>query len=544
MTRNVSRRNFMRSVGLVGAAAGGGMVLPDSNAQAMGGPNPDPRHLRRRRGGWVVYPTGLDDLANVEFALRNTRPGGTVRLRKGTFKFSGAASIPDFDGRLVGSGRDKTILTCSDEYNYELWEAPGGGKDQDLPKPLPFPRRPVEGSTTLNAPGFLFFFKTPLKTGEDPAHRANRIEISDMACRGAMIGELWALRDEALCISVSNTIDWHNPGMPLQTTRQDVLITRVDAAGYATPEFGPFGNACACINVLGGLDLTDNYNFEGSVDGDALGLANGGIVGVRPAEGNVTMSDCRLANCRLGPAIVGYRNSTLIFENISTDGCRADCIRFLDNSNCKMIVRDCDLNCNSFTLPTELAPGGIANQPSSLGCVLGIQGVEAAFGYPQNIQWLTLAFDPAAHAAHPEAGPLGTWRAMGPPAAPMPSTLKVVDNSCTSSETPFTYCVHIIDGVNMAFGTPTISANIRRNECNDSETCVSLEHVDEALVRNNDCASQSTGIELHNSPNAQVIGNDFDFTSGGGCEIKTLVPGEKLGFSHVLPGAGSCSVQG
>jgi len=543
MTKKISRRSFMGHIGVVGAAAGGGMLLPDDSAQAMGGvPNPDPEHLKAKQGGWVVQPNGVDDLANIEFALKNTAPGGTVKLTKGVFKFGGAGSIADFDGVFTGSGRDKTILTTSDEYNYELWEAPGGGKDQGQHRPLPFPRRSVDGSPTKNAPGFLFFYKTPLNTGEDPADRANRIEIRDMACRGAAIGEPWALGDEVLCISVSNTIDWHNPGLPLETTRQDVLISRVDAAGYKTSEFGPFGNACACINVLGGLDLTDNYNLEGSVDGDALGLANGGIVGLRPAEGNVTMSDCRLANCRLGPAIAGYKNGTLIFENISTDGCRADCIRFLDNSNCKMIVRDCDLNCNSFTLPPEMAPGGISNQPSSLGCVLGIQGVQAVFGFPQNIQWLTLAFDPT---RHPDPRTIGTWRAQGPSVAPQPSTLKIVDNSCVSTETPFTYCVHLIDGVNLAFGTPTLSVNIRRNDCNDSETCVSLEHVDDALVRNNDCNSQSFGVELHNSPNAQVINNEFNFTSGGaGCEVRMLNLGDKVGFSHVLPGAGSCWVQG
>ncbi len=545
MTNKISRRNFMAHVGVVGAAAGGGMLLPDSDVHGMGGaPNPDPTHLKPKHGGWEVKPNGVDDLASIEFALSNTAPGGMVKLKKGIFKFSGAASIPDFDGRFIGAGRDKTILTCSDEYNYELWEVPGGGKEQGLPKPPPFPRRPVDGSTTKNAPGFLFFYKTPLNTGEDPADRANRIEIRDMACRGAMIGELWALGDEAICISISNTIDWHNPGIPLETTRQDVYISRVDAAGYATEEFGPFGNACACINVLGGLDLTDNYNLEGSVDGDAIGLANGAIAAIRQAEGDVTFSDCRLKNCRLGPAIVGYRNGTLIFENISTDGCRADCVRFFDNSNCKLIVRDCDLSCDSFALPPEYAPNGATDQPSSLGCILAIQGLEAAIGWPQNLQWLSLAFDQAAHDAHPEAGPLGTWRPQGPPKAPTPSTLRVTDNSCLSSETPNTYCVHVIDVTNLAFGMPTISANIRRNNCNDSESCISLEHVDQALVRNNTCSSQSVGIELHNSANVETINNQFSFSNEPGCEIRTLILGEKMDFSHVVPGAGTCSVQG
>jgi hypothetical protein len=433
-----------------------------------------------------------------------------------------------------------------------LWEAPGGGKDMGQPKPPPFPRRPVEGSTTLNAPGLIFFFKTPLQSGEDPADRANRIELRDFSMRGSMIGELWALGDECICISISNTINWHNPGLPLPTTRQDVYISRVDAAGYATEEFGPFGNACACINVLGGLDLTDNYDLTGSVDGDALGLANGGILGVRPTEGDVTFSDCRLENCRLGPAIVGYRDGKLLYEDISTNACRADCIRFFDNSNCTQKVRDCDLNCNSFTLPAEYAPGGIPNQPSSLGCVLAIQGLEAVFGFPQNVRWLTLAFSAearaaAANAGHPEAAawPPGSWRPRGPVTFPTPSTLKVTDNSCVSSETPFTYCCHVYDAVNFVAGAPTISVDMRRNDCQDSETCISLEHINEALVQTNDCASQAYGVELHNSPNAVVTGNSFEFTQADpGCEIRMIVKGQKPDFSHVPPGVGTCSVQG
>ena len=421
MSNKISRRAFVGQIGAVGATAGGAMMLPESaGAVPKKPPSPDPKHLKPRRGGWMIWPSGGDDRFNIEHALRNTEPGGTVRLKRGTFKFGGAIAIPDFDGCLVGAGRDKTILTCTDAYNYELWEAPGGGKDLGDPKPPPFPRELIAGSTTRFAPGLIAFYKTPLQTGEDPADRANRIELRDMMCRGSMIGEEWCFGDEVLCISISNTIDWANPGLPLATTRQDVYISRVDAAGYHTPEFGPFGNACACINVLGGLELTDNYDLTGSVDGDALGKANGGLVGLRAAEGNVTFSDCRLSECRLGPAIAGYRDGTLIFENVSTNRCRADCLRFFDNSNCEEIVRDCDLNCNSFTLPPEYAPAGIPNQPSSLGCVLSIQGAESVFGFPQNIQWLTLAFSPTARAAavaagHPEAAgwPAGSWRPAG-----------------------------------------------------------------------------------------------------------------------------------
>ena len=80
--------------------------------------------------------------------------------------------------------------------------------------------------------------------------------------------------------------------------------------------------------------------------------------------------------------------------------------------------------------------------------------------------------------------------------------------------------------------------------CEGSETCVSLEHVDNDPVMHNECANQNFGIELHNSPAAIVSGNTFDFTTNlVGCQIRVLSSGEKIGFSRVVPGAGVCVPQ-
>ena len=122
MTSTFSRRHFVTRIGAVGALAGAGLVAPAGEARA----NPDPGNVRPQGGGFKVFPTGGDDRPNVEWALRNASPGGTVRLVEGTYKFGATAVVPDFDGKLVGAGTGKTTITCTDEYNYELWEAPGG----------------------------------------------------------------------------------------------------------------------------------------------------------------------------------------------------------------------------------------------------------------------------------------------------------------------------------------------------------------------------------------------------------------------------------
>ena len=312
----IDRRGFLGRAGAIAAAGLGAAAFGDSRPMAAtsrvpgrdaserlrGEPSPDPAHLLRSGRGWKVLPTGHDDHDNLEWALRNTVSGGTVRLVPGTYKIGSRILVSDFDGRLVGAGTARTTITCTDEFSYELWEGPGGGKDRNEPPPPPFPRRPVEGSTTRSAPVLITFYKTPLQPGERPEGRANRIEVRNIRCRGAMKGELWAFGDEVLCINILNSVDWHHPESAPATTRQDVLISGLEVDGYSTPSFGPFENACACVTILGGPILTSNYDLEGDVNGDALGFENGGLLGVTPAEGNVTFESCTFGTAASDPA--------------------------------------------------------------------------------------------------------------------------------------------------------------------------------------------------------------------------------------------------
>jgi hypothetical protein len=550
MTGKISRRDFATQLGVAGAAVGSGWVLSGTHAHAQSGrspsgANPDPQRINATRHGYQVLPTGVDDHPNLEWALQNIGPGGTVRLVAGTYKMGNTAIVPDFDGQLVGAGREKTTITCTDELNYELWEAPGGGRDQGLAKPPPFPRSPIAGTLTRTAPGMLLFYKTPLNPGEDPVDRANRIEVRDLRCRGAMIGEPWTFGDEVLCFTIVNSIDWSSPGSTPETTRQDVVFSGVEVDGYATDEFPVFRNGCACITVLGGLILTDDYDLDGVTDGDALGASNGGFLGVNPAEGDVTFRNCTFRNCRLGPGVVGYKDGNLLFDGVTTDGCRGNCVQLIDNSGCRMEVRNCDLFCDSFLLPPELTPGGFFTDiPSSLGCVVALQGSAATLGFPANLRWLTLALGPVAHAAHPEAGPLGTWRPLGPALVPAASTLRVADSSCRSPGTQNSYCVHVIDMANFAFATETLSATIRDNQCEGSQTCFGIEHVNDCVIRDNRCDSLDFGIELHDAFNASIRDNRFKFPKGtAGCEVRTLEAGDKIDFYRAWPGAGTCTVQ-
>jgi hypothetical protein len=255
----IDRRGFLWRTGALAAAGFGATV--SANAQDWDRwpneqvdskehfrpwePSPDPEHLIRSGRGWRVLPTGHDDHDNLEWALRNTESGGTVWLVPGTYKIGSPILVPDFNGRLVGAGAKRTTITCTDEFSYELWEAPGGGRDRNEPPPPPFPRRPIEGATTRSAPVLINFYKTPLRRGERPERRANRIEIHNIRCRGAMKGELWALGDEVLCINIVNSVDWRHPESAPATTRQDVLISGLEVDGYSTPSFGPFENARA-----------------------------------------------------------------------------------------------------------------------------------------------------------------------------------------------------------------------------------------------------------------------------------------------------------
>jgi hypothetical protein len=525
----------LKRVGSAGLLVGGAAVLPLWSAVDI---PPDPDHIIPRPRGWRVLPTGDDDHDNLEWALQHTDPGGRVKLVAGIYKIGSPIVVANFHGTLAGAGAARTTMTCTDPYNYELWEANGRVGQP----PPPFPRSSVNGSLTKTPPVLIQFYKTPLLPGEQPAERANRIEIRDLRCRGAMVGEPWAFGNEVLCFNISNSTDWLTESAP-ETTRQDVVVTGVEVDGYRTGVFAPFDVACACITVLGGVITTSNYDLAGDVDGDGLGFANGGLLGVRPAEGDVTFRDCTFRNCRVGPGVVGYRDAKIRFQNITTNQCRGNCIQLIDIGNSRIRVQDCDLVCDSFLLPPEYA-GGQDSVPSSLGCVTVIQGMGSALGYPANVQWLSLAYDEEAHKAHPEAGPLGTWRPLGPPTAPEPTSLLVRGTSCISSTTPNTYCIHLADLANLAFGTPALGAAVKDNSCEGSETCIGLEHIQVGRVVDNRCASQAFGVELHNCTQTIVEDNDFDFPSGvDGCEIRILELGEKIDLSRVAREVGVCILQ-
>jgi hypothetical protein len=101
----------------------------------------------------------------------------------------------------------------------------------------------------------------------------------------------------------------------------------------------------------------------------------------------------------------------------------------------------------------------------------------------------------------------------------------------------------LIDLANLGFASPSLLARLQDNMCQDSQTCISLEHVEGGQVFDNQCASQLFGIELYNSPFADIRDNQFDLKEPTGCEIRELAFGEKIDFSRVMPGAGSCFLQ-
>jgi hypothetical protein len=540
MTNKISRRKFVSNLGAATAVAGAGLALPEGDARA----NPDPANIRPQGSGFKVFPTGGDDRDNIEWALTNVPAGATVRLVAGTFKLGSTAIVPNFNGKLLGAGSKKTTITCTDEYNYELWEAPGGGKDLGEPEPPPFPRSPIPGSLTKTAPGMIFFYKTPLEAGEDPADRATSIEIRGIRCRSAMIGEEWSFGDEVLSFLIVNTVDFADLTAEPEPTRQDVKIVDILVDGYATDEFPVFGNACACLTVIGSPVFTNNYDLTGVTDGDGLGASNGALMGARPAEGDVTFRDCTFVNCRLGPGVVGHKDSDLLWDNVTTDGCRGNCLQLIDNSGCHMVVRNCDLFCDSFLLPPELTPGGLFTDiPSSLGCVMAIQGFAAAVGSPLNLRYLELALDPVAHAAGGlPSGPLGTWRPLGPAFIPAPSTLEIHNTRCRSPNTPNSYCFHVIDAANGFLSMPSLGGvSIHDNDCEGSQTCIGIEHTNDAVINKNKCDSTGFGIELHNSFNADIRDNKF---MGGStdCAIHTLALGQKRDF-YAVQGTGVCTDQ-
>lgn len=527
----VQRRGFLGRMGAVGAFAAG--ALPALEAHGNSVINPDPQHIKRRINGWIVLPNGEDDHNALEWAMSNTPRGGYVRLVRGTYKVGSPVVVADFDGWLIGAGTTKTTVTCSDEFSYEVWDNNGNAGS----RPPSFPRVSVNGSLTKTPPTFIQVYRLPVHLGG--SRRPSRITIRDIRFRGAMLhDDLWMFGDETLCVNISNVVDWNQPDTRQETVRQDVTIRNVEVDGYKSASFGIFENGCACITVLGSPVTTPNYNGLGVFDGDAIGAKNGGLIDVVPAQGDVTFKDCIFRNCRLGPGVVGYKDGTVRMIGNEIDGCRGNCMQLIDLGNMEVIIRDNDLFCDPFVLP-GLLTAGIDNLPSSLGCIVAIQGFTAVYGVASNIQYLALS-----KPANPDNEPLEPWMPQGPGSAPAPSRFWIINNSCRSSETINTYCFHLVDGSNLAFGQPTLSAVVNGNSCDDSETCISLEHVAQALVTRNDCHAEQFGVELHNSRQVRVRDNDFEFPSGAEqCEIRSLQLGDKLDLSRVRDGAGTCSLQ-
>ena len=285
------------------------------------------------------------------------------------------------------------------------------------PPPPPFPRRPFEGSTTRSAR--VLSTSTDAVATRERRRRANRIEIRDIRCRGAMKGEL----------------RWRR-GAVHQYRQQRGLAPPGERAGHDAPGRGDIG-----------LEV-DSYSTPSFVLRDCMPaspfwrpdpdveLRFGGRRERRRARPRERRTARRHARGRrrhvqivhvqeLPPRTRRCRSQEqplALRENLYRRLPRqlpADC-------RCRQLpgvgARG-NLRCDSFILPPELV-GGVTDYPSSLGCVVALQGAFAAVGVPYNVRWHALANDPVAHAAHPEAGPLGTWRPLGPAAAPRGSVFK------------------------------------------------------------------------------------------------------------------------
>ena len=110
--------------------------------------------------------------------------------------------VPDFDGRLVGAGAARTTITCTESSATSFGRPREAARTGTSRHRRRFPAGQSR-DRRLDRPSLINFYKTPLQPGERPERRANRIEIRDIRCRGAMKGELWAFGDEVLCINVA-----------------------------------------------------------------------------------------------------------------------------------------------------------------------------------------------------------------------------------------------------------------------------------------------------------------------------------------------------
>jgi hypothetical protein len=78
-------------------------------------------------GGFDVYPTGVDDHSNVEWALAEAAPGSTVNLIGDHFFLSRTVDAINFSGTLRGLGMESTVVHAMDSFGYSQFLYDGWG---------------------------------------------------------------------------------------------------------------------------------------------------------------------------------------------------------------------------------------------------------------------------------------------------------------------------------------------------------------------------------------------------------------------------------
>jgi len=106
---------------------------------AAGAPNPDKAHITVDGTTIAITPTGIDDTANIEWAMANLRAGGTVVLDGAAFALSETVDATNFNGALVGLGVGQTTIHLLDGFGQSelLGSVPIGIAlvyDPDLPR--------------------------------------------------------------------------------------------------------------------------------------------------------------------------------------------------------------------------------------------------------------------------------------------------------------------------------------------------------------------------------------------------------------------------
>jgi len=105
-----------------------GDIIVDSLGQShyspIGTPNPDPAG-----SNITITYTGTDDHSNIEWAMNNNAPGGTVLLNGHDFYLSTCVDALYFNGTLKGLGREFTTLHMMDGFGYsQMGHTLFGGK--------------------------------------------------------------------------------------------------------------------------------------------------------------------------------------------------------------------------------------------------------------------------------------------------------------------------------------------------------------------------------------------------------------------------------